>query len=351
MIRIVFLGTPAFSVPTLQTLLDSPEIEVLGVVTQPDKPSGRGQKLHPSPVKELAQLHRLTVQQPKSLRKSPEVISWLREQNPDFLVTIAFGQILSQEVLDIPTKGTVNVHASLLPELRGPNPIQWSILHNMPKTGLTTMLTDIGVDTGAMLLKESVTIDPNMTASELAGSLSYIAGPLLLKTLLLYHGGDLDAIPQAHDQATHGPKLSADDAVIDWTQSAQIIHNKIRGQYPWPGTVSFIGGERVKITVSRVGVVKTVFQAEDGTEYEKNLKNKPPGTILDIMKEGIRVQTGDGVLDIVKVQPPNKREMFARDWANGGMLKHKPWPNWTSTLELPDEAASESSKVDEIPTV
>jgi methionyl-tRNA formyltransferase len=298
-------------------------MDVLGVLTQPDKPAGRGHKLQPPAVKAHLLEHAplIPVFQPKSLRKDAERIQWLRDQAPDVLVTIAFGQILSQEVLDIPKLGTVNVHASLLPELRGPNPIQWAILQGKTETGLTTMLTDIGVDTGAMLLKHSVPIGPDTTALELTQELSASAGPLLLETLRQLRAGAISPQPQPHDRATHAPKLSPEDAQIDWSLPAGQLHNRIRGQQPWPGAYTFLGGERFKITLTRWS---------EGLNSETNLKNEAPGSILDIMKEGILVQTGQGALEILRVQPAGKREMSARDWANG-FLKNKPWPAFGET--------------------
>lgn len=314
-LRVVFLGTPLFSVPTLKALLASNEVEIIGVITQPDKPAGRGHKLQPPPVKELVEESGIPVFQPKSLRKDTAVLDWLRAQKPDYLVTIAFGQILSQEVLDIPTCGTVNVHASLLPEYRGPNPIQWALLQNKPETGLTTMLTDIGVDTGDMLLKETLPITPEDTLGGLTVKLSEMAGPLLIKTLVGYKNGAVQRTPQPHDQATHAPKLSHEDALLNWGLPAGELQNKIRAQQPWPGTFTFFQGERMKITQSRTP------HAEP--DSENNLKNSVPGAILGIMKEGIRVQTGQGFLEILRLQPAGKKEMSARDWANGALRQGK----------------------------
>lgn len=323
-LRIIFLGTPAFSVSTLETLLSAPSIEVIGVITPPDKPAGRGNKLTPPPVKILAQEKGLPVFQPKSLRKDQELIQWIREQAPDFLVTIAFGQILSQEVLDIPKFGTVNVHASLLPELRGANPIQWALIQGKAETGLTTMLTDIGVDTGDMLLKESTPIGPEDTAETVALRLSEIAGPLLLKTLLQRAEGKLSSIPQPHEQATHAPKLAKEDAVIDWTQPVAVLDPKIRGQQPWPGALTFFNGERVKILKCR----------QISVNSEDFLKTGKPGEILDIIKTGIRIQTGQGLLEVLEVQPAGKRGMPARDWALGA-LREQEHPRFTASEEVP----------------
>jgi methionyl-tRNA formyltransferase len=287
MLKIIFLGTPEFALPSLKALLSHPEIKVIGVMTQPDRPSGRGQKLTPSPVKVLALENQIPVMQPERLRKEPEMIAWLRDLAPDFLVTAAFGQILSQAVLDIPKHGTVNVHASLLPAYRGPNPVQWAILNGDAKTGVTTMLTDIGIDTGAMLLKAETPIDPDEDALVLTHRLAELGGDILSKTLLDYAQGRLTPQPQDETLATHAPKLEKTDAAIDWSQPAQVLHNKIRGQQPWPGAIAEIFEMPVKILKTRLA---------------------PPGLLI---------QAQDGPLWIEKLQPPNKPPMSAKDWANG----------------------------------
>ncbi len=307
-IRLVFLGTPDFSVPTFQALLDAPDVTVLGVITQPDRPSGRGQKLTPSPVKQLAQKAHLTLWQPKSLRKDEEILAWLQEVKPDFLVTIAFGQILSQAVLDCPTDGTINVHASLLPEYRGANPIQCAIIDGKPETGLTTMLTDIGVDTGPMLLKTTLPIQPEDTAVDLYHRLSQAGGDLLLRSLRGLKDGSITPKPQDHSLATHAPKAKKEDATLDWAQSAHDLHNKIRGQQPWPGATSVFSEQVLKITQSRY--------LQPSSEPENELSK--PGTILGLSLEGgLQVQTGDGVLELTQLQPPGKKPMSAKDWFNG----------------------------------
>ncbi len=304
-ISIVFLGTPVFSVPCLKALLSAGDIQVLGVITQPDRPAGRGQRLTPPPVKILAESAHLPVFQPKSLRRDNDLLNWLRQQQPDFLVTIAFGQILSQEVLDIPKKGTVNVHASLLPEYRGPNPIQKAIVDGKTETGLTTMLTDIGVDTGDMLLKTVVPITPDLNAQELHDMLSEAAGPLLLDTLRGLADGSIRPEPQDPAQATHAPKAQKEDALIDWSQPAQRLHDRIRGQQPWPGAVTWLDGQPVKILRSRVA---EALSSQD-----------EPGRVLETTADGLMVQTGQGALLLLDVQPAGKRVMNARDWANGAL--------------------------------
>ena len=317
-IRVVFLGTPDFSVPCLQALLDAPDIDVIGAVTQPDRPSGRGHKLKPTPVKTLAQSHGVTVQQPKSLRKDADVQAWLRDQAPDFLVTIAFGQILPQTVLDIPAHGTVNVHASLLPRYRGANPIQRAIVEGCTTTGLTTMLTDIGVDTGDMLLTTEIPIGPDDTAMDLHDRLSQAAGPLLLTTLRGIIDQSLSATPQPHDQATHAPKGSRDDATLDWTMDAATLHNRIRGQQPWPGVMLTSEGQPLKILKSR-------HLTEDAMDFPEKAQ---PGLLYRLAIDGrIAVKTPTGWLEWVTVQPAGKKPMPARDWANGLLARGAVLPN------------------------
>jgi methionyl-tRNA formyltransferase len=338
-IKLVFLGTPLFSVPCLASLLNCEEsnqhsdltIDVLAVVTQPDKPSGRGQKLQPTAIKQYVQEHapHIPVFQPKSIRKDAELIAQLKALEPDYFITIAFGQILSQEVLDIPKKGTINVHASLLPELRGANPIQWAILQGKTETGLTTMLTDIGVDTGDMLLKRVIPIGEEDTTLELAQNLSKAAGPLLLETLKQHATGQLVAMPQPHEQSTHAPKLSPEVALIDWTQPTAALHNKIRGQQPSPGAYTYFQGERFKLLASTLPKSNANPILEESLKPEESLKNDVPGSILAIMKEGLLVKTGDGAILLKQVQPAGKKAMAARDWANG-VLKQKPWPPFTA---------------------
>jgi methionyl-tRNA formyltransferase len=308
-LNIVFLGTPAFSVPCLQALLNTPTINVLGVLTQPDKPAGRGQKLTPPPVKVLAEQHGLKVWQPKSLRKAQEVQAWLAEVQPDFLVTIAFGQILSQAVLDIPKLGTVNVHASLLPQYRGPNPIQWALLNGEVETGLTTMLTDIGVDTGAMLLKRSLPITSKSTTASLTEALAAMAGSLLVETLQTYAAGELQATPQAHELATHAPKLDKQDSLLDLAQAADVLCRKVMAQNPWPGVNVHFAGELVKWHTARQR------QPNEALPPEAQRKHTQAGQILALVKEGLWLASATEPFLLQTLQPAGKKAMAAADWA------------------------------------
>lgn len=328
-IRVVFLGTPLFSVPTLKALLEDSRFEVLGVLTQPDKPSGRGQKLVPTAVKQCAEEAGLPVFQPKLLRKNQEIMDWLRGQAPDYLVTIAFGQILSQEVLDIPKKGTVNVHASLLPELRGANPIQQAVLEGKAETGITTMLTDIGVDTGDMLLTAVLPIGVNETMGELAIRMSQAGGPLLVETLQQHFVGTLQPKPQDHASATHAPKAQKTDAAIDWDVSAEEIHRKVRAFSPAPGAYCAFDGQRFKITETRLS--------------EEMLKNSRPGQICSMIKDGILVATQDGTLLIQKLQPAGKKEMPAADWARNALKSDNGSLDFTKCFERFEEPSPVSA--------
>ncbi|MEB3206475.1 MAG: methionyl-tRNA formyltransferase [Vampirovibrionales bacterium] len=307
--RVVFFGTPQFAVPTLEALAGDPHIEIVGIVTQPDRPSGRGQKLTPPPVKHIAEvLHLGPIFQPLKVRTDEAFLNQLDALKADFFVTIAFGQILPQRLLDMPRLGTVNVHASLLPKLRGANPIQWAILNGLSETGLTTMLTDAGVDTGAMLLKTTVSIDPSENAQMLAERLATLGGPLLLQTLSGLENGSLKPLPQEDTLASHAPKLSKQEAWLDWSQPAEVLLRKIRGQQPWPGTQSLFDNQPLKI-----------FEAHllpSDQPYEAAMA----GELLEASKFGVMIAcgaTGKERLMLTTVQPAGKKPMPASDWLRG----------------------------------
>lgn len=312
-IKIVFLGTPAFSTPALQALATDPRIQIQAVVTQPDRPAGRGQKLTPPPIKTLAEQLALPVFQTQSIKKDEELKAHLRALAPDFLITVAFGQILTQEVLDIPRVATVNAHASLLPEFRGANPIQQAIIQGKKETGITTMLTELGVDTGPMLLKHVLEIGADETMGELTERLSQTCGALLINTLVGMTDGSVTPETQDNALATHAPKCQKEDALLDWTQSAEVLQRKIRGFNPAPGAASFLNGERVKLL--RAALPPAPNPAAPNSK--DLLKTGIPGEILAIMDAGILVATGEGTLLIQTLQPAGKREMSARDWALG----------------------------------
>lgn len=307
--RVIFLGTPEFAVPTLQALIDFPKVEVVGVVTQPDRPSGRGNKMHAPPAKVLAEKHNIKVMQPVRLSKSPDIVQEMRDLQADLIVMVAFGQILKKEVLNMPPKGVINVHASLLPKLRGAAPLNWSLINGDTVAGVTTMFTEAGVDTGPMLLKREVKLDDEMNAEQLAKVLSTEGADLLIQTLEKLIDGTLIAERQDDSQATLAPMLDKELGRIDWTKSAKAIHNLVRGIVPWPGAHTTYNEAPLKIWKTKAST--------------KPFKNATPGTVIKT-SDGVTVTCGEGgkeLLELLEVQPPNKAKMSAKDWANGAHLK------------------------------
>jgi methionyl-tRNA formyltransferase len=309
--RIIYLGTPEFAVPTLERLISWPHGEVVAVVTQPDRPAGRGRHVFAPPTKLLAEAHGIKVLQPEKLSKSPDVVQAMRDLNPDILVMVAFGQILKKDVLTMAPHGVVNLHGSLLPELRGAAPINWAIINGKTQTGNTTMFSDSGVDTGKMLLKQKVPIGPDMTAEELAETMSVVGADLVIETLERIRNGTIEPQVQDDSLATFAPRLTKDMGQIDWKKSAQEIHNLVRGLYPWPGTFTHLNGAVLKVVSTR-----TVSGSAGGA-------GTAPGTIV---VEGGKVMVtcgadGSELLELVEVQPINKAKMSARDWMNGARLK------------------------------
>jgi methionyl-tRNA formyltransferase len=297
-LRIVFMGTPAFACPTLQALMDRGE-EILAVVTQPDRPKGRGQQLAPPPVKELAGSAGLTVLQPVKVR-APEFIDVMRELAPDLIVVIAFGQILPKALLDIPRFGCINIHASLLPRWRGAAPINWCIITGDTETGITTMQMDVGLDTGAMLLKKSLAIDPDADASSLHDRLARLGADTLTETLDLLAQGEL--VPEVQDDALtcYAPMLKKEDGAIDWTKDALAIKNLVRGVTPWPGAFTSWEGKTLK--VCRVGVA-----AGEGR----------PGEVLRADRTGLEVACGSGSLLILELQLEGRKRLPAAEFLAG----------------------------------
>ena len=303
--RIVFMGTPEFAVPPLRALLDA-GYPVAAAVTQPDRPAGRGHKLTPCPVKLLAQERNVPVYQFERI-KSPEGVACLRELAPDLVVTAAFGQILSQELLDIPKYGTVNVHASLLPQYRGSAPINWCILNGEIVAGVTTMLTDAGMDTGDMLLKAETPIGELETAGELTARLSELGAELLLDTLKRYPNGDLEPTPQNPDEASYQPMLNKEMGRIDWARSAREIANQIRGLNPWPCAYTENEGGRLKIYLAKPCPARG--EAEPGT------------VAVSGAKEGLFIACGEGWLEILEMQVPNAKRMAAKAYLQGKKIE------------------------------
>ncbi len=296
--RIVFMGTPEFAVPSLKALCEN-GYEVAGVFTQPDRPKGRGNKLAASPVKEYAVSQNIPVYQPQRIRR--DGVEDLKALAPDLCVTAAFGQILSQEILDIPPMGNINVHASLLPRHRGSAPINWAILQGDRQAGVTTMMMDKGIDTGDMLLKSSTDILPGETAGELTLRMSQMGAKLLLETLRQLENGTLVRIPQDEAAMTYDPMLDKAMGVIDWTLPARDIVNRIHGLNPWPGCSTAIQGGRLKLLRA---------QAAEGA-------GQPGEIIAADAKTGLTIACGEGAVNILQLQAPGGKPMNARDYLRG----------------------------------
>ena len=304
-LRIVFMGTPEFAVPSLQALLDAdPHTigRVVGVVTQPDRPKGRGQHLAPPPIKVLALQAGLPILQPVKM-KDPDFLDALRAWAPDVIAVTAFGRILPPVILDLPPMGCINVHGSLLPTYRGAAPIQWAIINGETETGITTMLMDPGLDTGPMLMRETVPIHPTDTAGDLAARCAPLGGRLLVETLAGLKGGTLRPAPQDHDIATLAPLLKKEDGVLDWKAAATALSNRIRGLTPWPGAYTYHGEERWQIWRAQAAPVGCA-EAE-------------AGTILEVTKETLRVATGNGSLLIQAIQPASGKRLNVSQYLAG----------------------------------
>ncbi|MDO5517677.1 MAG: methionyl-tRNA formyltransferase [Clostridium sp.] len=297
--NIVFMGTPDFAVPSLQKLVEAHN--VTAVFTQPDKPKGRGKKMGYSEVKEEALKHDIPVYQPVKLKDDRELIEKLKDLKPDFIIVVAFGQLLTKEVLDIPKYGCINLHGSLLPMYRGAAPIQWAVINGEKVSGNTTMLMDVGLDTGDMLLKDEVEISDNMTAGELYDILKMRGSDLLLKTIEGVVNKTIVPEKQS-DETFYAKMLNKEIANICWDKDAEEIHNLIRGLNPWPIAYTAYNNDRMKI-----------FESEVLNEES----NKTPGTIIDVSKEGIKVSCAKNVLLIKKVQFPNGKPLKVEQYING----------------------------------
>ena len=321
--RLVFLGTPQFAVPSLECLIQHEAFEVVAVVTQPDKRRGRGNEVMPSPVKQMAIAHQIPVWQPRRIKKDEAVLANLRETKADAFVVVAYGQILSQEILDIPRLGCINAHGSLLPQYRGAAPIQWSLYHGASETGITTMLLDAGMDTGAMLLKSVTPIALLDNALDLAKTLSASAADLLVETLLGLDQGTLQPIAQANEAATYAPLIQKADYQLDWSKSAIALHNQIRGFYP--NCVTTFRDSSLKVTVTLpIGAASmpSEFAALEQEWLGMAASSSPVGTVVGLLKnQGAVVQTGEGVLLLREVQLAGKRSQSGWDFVNGTRLQ------------------------------
>ncbi|MDR4478683.1 MAG: methionyl-tRNA formyltransferase [Nitrospira sp.] len=301
--RIVFMGTPDFAVPSLEALLKSKD-EVVGVVTQPDRPKGRGQEVVWSPVKAVCQREGIPVLQPLKM-KDPVFLDALRQWEPEVIAVTAYGRILPPAILTLPSRGCINVHGSLLPKYRGAGPIQWAIIRGERETGITTMFMAEGMDTGDMLLQEKVAIQPDDTAGTLAPRLAEVGGRLLVETLRRLREGTLTPQPQDHAQATMAPMLKKEDGVVDWTLTAVEIVNRVRGLSPWPGAYTYVNGERW-----------ILWRVTSGDEAQ----NAAPGTVTKVTKDRVDVATGGGTIHIVDIQPSNSRRMTMAQYLAGHRL-------------------------------
>jgi methionyl-tRNA formyltransferase len=305
--RVIFLGTPEFAVPSLQALIRS-SFEVCAVFTQPDRPAGRGQRPQPPAIKSFAVSAGIPVFQPEKIR-ALENRPLLESYQPDFIVVVAYGQILPVWLLELPRMGCVNVHGSLLPRYRGAAPVAWAILNGDTVTGITTMLMDEHLDTGPMLLKKEVEISSTMTCGQLADALARVGAELLVPTLEGLQNGALKAIPQNDALATFAPRVTKEMARISWNRDARSIHNQIRGLNPWPMAYADCQGQRVQILQSSPpDSAQSAVQA--------------PGTFLDMTDRGMKLTCGSGsILEILELQPAGKKRMSGRDFVNGSRIK------------------------------
>ena len=302
--KIVFMGTPDIAVGCLQKIIDEKH-EILGVVTQPDKPVGRGKKLGMPPVKELALKYDIPVYQPVKARDE-EFVKVLKDLNPDLIVVVAFGQILPKSILDIPKFGCVNVHVSLLPKYRGAAPINWVIINGEEKTGVTTMYMDEGLDTGDMILTSEFALDDEITAGELHDIMKEEGAKVLKETIDLIEKGEAPRIKQNHDEFTYAPMMSKSLGQIDYSKSAKDIHNLVRGVNPWPSAYTTYDNQTMKVWKTKV---------------LRETSDKEPGTIISVDKEGIKVSTKDNVILIKEIQMPGKKRVLVEEYIKGNSIE------------------------------
>ena len=302
--KIVFMGTPDFALASLDKLIDG-GYEIAAVVTQPDRPKGRGKKLTPPPVKERALGAGLRVLQPERVKDSG-FIEALKELSPDIIIVVAYGQILPEEIINLPAMGCINVHASLLPKYRGAAPINWCIINGESRTGVTTMYMDKGMDTGDILLQRETEIGEDETAGELHDRLAVLGADLLLETLDGLQRNEVERRAQDHSAATYAPQLDRETGRVDWNLDAKSIYNIIRGTNPWPGCYTVYKGERMKLWEAKV-----LEQKSRGTA----------GKVLEAGHGGMLVQAGSGTLLVTKIQMPSSRVMTVDEYLRGNSLE------------------------------
>lgn len=309
--KIIFMGTPDFAKESLEALYNA-KYEILAVVTNPDRPKGRGMKMIASPVKEFALEKGIKIYQPEKVRNNEEFISEIKALKPDVICVVAYGKILPKEILEIPSKGCINVHGSLLPKYRGAAPIQWAVLNGDKKTGVTTMYMDVGMDTGDMILKQETQIGEDETTGELWERLSKIGGDLLVKTLKEIENKTAPRIKQG-DDFTMAPMLDKSMAKIDWeNKTALEIKNLVRGLNPIMGAYTFLDGKKIKFW--KVDVAKDIF-ADGDMEFMKN------GTVIvSDKRDGIYIKTKDGILKVLEVQGENAKKMPIQDYLRGNQI-------------------------------
>ena len=309
--KIIFMGTPDFAKESLEALYNA-KYEILAVVTNPDRPKGRGMKMIASPVKEFALEKGIKIYQPEKVRNHEEFISEIKALKPDVICVVAYGKILPKEILEIPSKGCINLHGSLLPKYRGAAPIQWAVLNGDKKTGVTTMYMDVGMDTGDMILKQETQIGEDETTGELWERLSKIGGDLLVKTLKEIENKTAPRIKQG-DDFTMAPMLDKSMAKIDWeNKTALEIKNLVRGLNPIMGAYTFLNGKKIKFW--KVDVAKDIF-ADGDMEFMKN------GTVIvSDKRDGIYIKTKDGILKVLEIQGENAKKMPIQDYLRGNQI-------------------------------
>lgn len=312
MLNILFMGTPDFARESLEAVYNAGH-KILGVVTNPDKPKGRGMKLVASPVKEFAIEKEILVYQPIKVRNNPEIIEEIKALNPDVICVVAYGKILPKEILEIPKLGCINVHGSLLPKYRGAAPIQWAVLNGDKKTGITTMYMDVGMDTGDMILKEEVEIGNNETTGELWDRLSKIGGKLLVETLEQIENGTAPREKQGED-FTVAPMLDKEMAKIDWeNKTAQEIKNLVRGLNPIMGAYTFLNDKKIKFW--KVDIATNIGYDEDNIQIFRN------GTVLvSDQRDGLFIKTKQGILSVLEIQGENAKRMNIKDFLRGNPI-------------------------------